>query len=244
MSQETRKKKKKEKSVLKKITDKLSRDETEPDDLVLDTIGELKDIVGSMRNVFEEFEDGYDKQLEEERSSWQKIQSKLPQFLQSSSTKTEEHRVKRIKNNKNNLSDLEENLSKLEIILSSSNQSLDMLSEAYVKTASVGSKDEEKTVREIEARMDKMQQDITGAMGEMTAQITLIKAALDNMAGQLDEQGVKLDGIDGKIDTIDGKLDKAHEMLKKISKQITGNRLIMLAVVITATAVVASKFVN
>ena len=34
---------------------------------------------------------------------------------------------------------------------------------------------------------------------------SLIKSALDNMAGQLDEQGVVLVNIDEKIDTIDSK---------------------------------------
>jgi methyl-accepting chemotaxis protein len=91
--------------------------------------------------------------------------------------------------------------------------------------------------------METMQENISDAMGDLTAQISLIKSALDNMAGQLDEQGVALEGIDKKIDQIDGKLDRAHEMLKKISRQLTGNRMMMLVVAETATAIILNKLV-
>lgn len=239
-TQDEKKKKKDDKSIFKRLTDKLSSDpEPEPDELVLDTLGELKGIVGSMRHVFEDFETGYSKQLEEERGIKQKLESKLPESLQSSTTKNQMKRMDRIKNNKTNLKDLEDNLSKLELVISSSTSSLESLSQAAVQTQAVTSKSNDKAVEDLELRMQQMQENITQSMGDMTAQISLIKAALDNMAGQLDEQGVKLDGIDGKIDTIDGKLDKAHEMLKKISKQITGNRLIMLAVFAGAAAFIA-----
>ncbi|MHA2501519.1 MAG: hypothetical protein ACXAE3_01420 [Candidatus Kariarchaeaceae archaeon] len=231
-------KKKKDKSVLKKISSKLSR-EQDPDNLVLDTLGELKGIVSSMRGIFEDFEDGYSKQLDEERGMMQKLESKLPKALQSSATKNQMKRMDRIKGNKSNLGELEDNLSKLELVLSSSTSSLESLSQAYVDTHAVTSKSKDKSIEELEAKMESMQENITDAMSEMTAQISLIKTALDNMAGQLDEQGVALEGIDGKIDTLDSKLDQAHEMLKKISKQITGNRLIMLAVFAGAAAFIA-----
>jgi len=244
MEQERKKKKKKnDKSLLQKLSDKISGDPN-PDEMVIDTLGELKDIVGSMRNVFEDFEDGYSKQLKEEQGTWQKIESKLPGMLQSDSTKNQNKRINRIKSNKKNLSELEDNLAKLELVLSSGTASMEALSQAYVDTEAVSSKSKDKAVQELERRMELMQENIATAMGDMTAQITLIKSALDNMAGQLDEQGVKLDGIDTKIDTIDGKLDKAHEMLKKISKQITGNRLIMLAVFAGAAAFIAQSIMN
>jgi len=225
-----KKKKKDDKSLLKRLGDKFSRD-PDPDELVLDTLGELKDIVGSMRTVFEDFESGYSKQLEEDRGLKEKLETKLPGVLQSKVTKNQNKRMDRIRVNRSNLSNLEDNLAKLELVLSTSTSSLESLSQAALDTQVVSSKSNDRAIQELELRMAQMQENIAGSMNEMTAQISLIKAALDNMAGQLDEQGVKLEGIDTKIDTIDTKLDKAHEMLRKISKQITGNRLIMLAVI-------------
>ena len=138
-------KKKKDKSVLKKISSKLSRD-PDPDTLVLDTLGELKDIVGSMRGVFEQFEDGYSKQLDEERGVMQKLESKLPKALQSSTTRNQDKRMERIKGNRGNLSELEDNLTKLELVLSSSSSSLESLSQAYVDTHAVTSKSKDKSI--------------------------------------------------------------------------------------------------
>ncbi|MHA2253459.1 MAG: hypothetical protein ACXAD7_24085, partial [Candidatus Kariarchaeaceae archaeon] len=102
---------------------------------------------------------------------------------------------------------------------------------------------DDKAIKEIESKMEKMQDNMADAMGDITSQISLIKSALDNMAGQLDEQGVLLGDIDEKIEVIDGKLDKAHDMLRKISKQITGNRIMMLVVAGTATAIILNKLV-
>ena len=212
----------------------------EPDEMVIDTLGELKDIVGSMRDVFQDFEKGYSKQLEEERSGWQKIESKLPKMLQTGSTKSQEERMGRIKNNKENLTSLEDNLSKLELVLASGSSSNEAITQAYLQAAS-GGKSSDKAVEDLEKRMKQMQEDLTNSMSEMTAQISLIKSALDNMAGQLDEHGVKLEGIDGKIDTIDTKLDKAHEMLKKIATKINNNRIIALAVVGGIAAIILSN---
>ncbi|MDH5404058.1 MAG: hypothetical protein OEY49_16290 [Candidatus Heimdallarchaeota archaeon] len=233
--------KKKKKGLAKKLSEKIGRD-SEPDTLVVDTLGELKQIVGSMKDVFGQFETGYSEQLEEERTRWEKVQSKLPGFMQNKSTKVEEHRLNRIKSNKGNLAELEDNLSKLELLLSTSNSSLETIGETYLKTAATGKEVDNSTLIELEKKMEKMQENMSDAMNDMNAQIRLIKTALDNMAGQLDEQGLILEDIDDKIDVIDTKMDKAQDMLKKISNKITGNRLIMLAVIGTATALMVTKF--
>ena len=83
---------------------------------------------------------------------------------------------------------------------------------------------------------------MASALGDVGTQISLIKSALDNMAGQLDEQGVVLTNIDEKIEVLDTKMDKAQDLLVKISKKITGNRVIMLVIAGTATALIAQKF--
>ncbi len=239
MDQQVQKKKKK--SIARKIGEKLGKGPT-TDVLVKETLSELTDIVGSMRDVFKEFEHGYDDQLADERSGWDKFQAKLPGFLQKENIKLEENRMKRIKSNKSNLSELEDNLKKLDLVLSSSSSTFESLGEAYIKTAVPGKADE-KSLKELERRMENMQENVSDAMGDLTAQISLIKSALDNMAGQLDEQGVILSDIDEKIDIIDGKLDKAQAMLKKISRQITGNRVLMLVIAGTATAIILNKLV-
>ncbi|MHA2171450.1 MAG: hypothetical protein ACXAC2_01305 [Candidatus Kariarchaeaceae archaeon] len=240
MDQQVQKKKRK-KGLVQKIGEKLGKGPT-ADELAKETLSELTDIVGSMKDIFKEFEDGYFEQLTEERTSWDKVQAKLPSFLQKGKIKVEEKRMDRIKSNKSNLSELEDNLRKLDLVLSSSSASFESLGEAYIRTAIPGQANEE-TIKELEKKMETMQENISDAMGDLTAQISLIKSALDNMAGQLDEQGVALEGIDKKIDQIDGKLDRAHEMLKKISRQLTGNRIMMLVVAGTATAIILNKLV-
>ncbi|MFV2014675.1 MAG: hypothetical protein ACC656_04565, partial [Candidatus Heimdallarchaeota archaeon] len=104
---------KKKKSLARKIGEKFGKG-PDTDELMTETLSDLTDIVGSMKVVFEEFEGGYEKQLDEERSAWQKFQSKLPGFLQASKMKTEEKRFNRIKSNRGNLAELEDNLKKLE----------------------------------------------------------------------------------------------------------------------------------
>lgn len=230
---------KKKKGLMKKFSSKFKGEK--PDELVMETLGELKGIVSSMRGIFEEFEKGYDEQLEEDRTSLQKIQVKLPKFLQSGHMKTEEHRMKRIKGNKETLGELEDNFNKLEMVLTSSTSSLENISEAYVNTAIPGKKDSG-ALEELESKMELMQENMSNALGDINTQISLIKSALDNMAGQLDEQGVVLTNIDEKIEVLDTKMDKAQDLLVKISKKITGNRVIMLVIAGTATALIAQKF--
>ncbi|MCE7736722.1 MAG: hypothetical protein GPJ54_17705 [Candidatus Heimdallarchaeota archaeon] len=232
---------KKKKSLARKIGEKFGRG-PDADELMTETLSDLTDIVGSMKLVFEDFEDGYEKQLDEERSSWQKLQSKLPGFLQASKMKTEEKRFNRIKSNKSNLGELEDNLKKLEMIISSGQTNLEVLGQAALNAAVPGELSS-KSMSEFEDRLQTMEQNVSSSMNDMGAQISLIKSALDNMAGQLDEQGVTLENIDEKIDTIDGKLDKAQEMLVKISRKLTGNRVIMLVIAGTATAVILNKLV-
>lgn len=234
--------KKKKKSLAQKLGEKFGKGPS-ADELVQETLQDLTSIVGSMKDVFAEFEDGYEDQLRDERNTWQKLQSKLPNFLQAQKTQIEEKRMTKIKRNRKNLAELEDNLSKLDIVLSSGKTNFEALGQAYINTAVPGQKDD-KSLKELEAKVESMQSNMTGAMGDITAQISLIKSALDNMAGQLDEQGVALENIDSKIDTIDSKLDKAHEMLKKISRQLTGNRVLLLIVAGSATAVILNNFLT
>ncbi len=231
--------KEKKKSIMKKITSKFRGEKA--DELVLDTLSELKDIVSSMKVVFEEFEGGYEEQLEDERNAWQKIQSKLPKFLQTTQLKNDEHRLHRIKSNKNTLAELEDNFNKLELVLSSSTATIESISEAYVNTAIPGVRDD-KALSELEKRMELVENNMSSSLGDINTQITLIKSALDNIAGQMDEHGVVLENIDDKINILDEKMDKAQNMLEKISKKLTGNRIIMLVIAGTATAVIAQKF--
>ena len=233
-------KKKKKKGLMTRIGNKIKGDTK--DELVLDTLSELKGIVGSMKDVFDQFEDGYEQQLEEERSSWGKLQSKLPKFMQSTDIKNEERRMTRIKTNKDTLEDLEDNFSKLEMVLSSSTATIESMSEAYLDSAIPGDKNQ-KALDDWEKRMDDVENNLGSALDGINVHISLIKTALDNMAAQLDEQGVVLEGIDDKIDVIDDKLDVAHKLLKKISKQITGNRIMMLAI-IGGTVFLVSQFLN
>jgi uncharacterized coiled-coil protein SlyX len=220
--------KKKKKGIISRIGNKIKGDAK--DELVLDTLSELKDIVGSMREVFDQFEDGYEQQLTEERSTWDKIQIKLPKFMQSTEIKNEERRMERIRSNKNTLGDLEDNFTKLELVLTSSTATIESMSEAYLDSAIPGEKNA-KAVQDLEKRMSDVENNLGSALEGINVQMSLIKTALDNMASQLDDQGVVMEGIDEKIDVIDDKLDVAHTMLKKISKKITGNRIMMFAVV-------------
>lgn len=238
---EQEQKQKKKKSLARKIGEKFGRG-PDADELMQETLSDLTDIVGSMKNVFEDFEEGYEKQLDEERSTWRKLQSKLPSFLQAEKMKTEDSRIKRIKSNRSNLSELEDNLKKLEIIISSGKSSMEMLGQAAINVAIPG-ETSEKAMNELESRINSMENNVSESMNNLNAQISLIKSALDNMAGQLDEQGVVLVNIDEKIDVLDSKLDKAQEMLIKISRKLTGNRVIMLVVAGSATAVILNKLV-
>jgi len=236
--QETSKKKK---SLAKRIGQKFGRGPS-GDELVKETLSDLTDIVSSMKIVFEEFESGYEGQLSEERSTWKKMQSKLPGFLQAKDMKLEEQRMDRIKTNRTSLSDLEDNLRKLDMVLSSGKTSFEAMGEAYINTAIPGRSDDA-ALQELETRIASIEDNVGGAMEDMTAQIGLIKSSIDNMAGQLDEQGVTLTNIDEKIDVIDSKLDRAQEALKKISRQLTGNRVMMIVIVGTSTAVILNKLV-
>ncbi|OLS22354.1 MAG: hypothetical protein HeimC2_29900 [Candidatus Heimdallarchaeota archaeon LC_2] len=238
---EQEQKQKKKKSLARKIGEKFGRG-PDADELMQETLSDLTDIVGSMKHVFEDFEEGYEKQLDEERSTWRKLQSKLPSFLQAEKMKTEDSRIKRIKSNRSNLSELEDNLKKLEIIISSGKSSMEMLGQAAINVAIPG-ETSEKAMNELESRINSMENNVSESMNNLNAQISLIKSALDNMAGQLDEQGVVLVNIDEKIDVLDSKLDKAQEMLIKISRKLTGNRVIMLVVAGSATAVILNKLV-
>ncbi len=240
MSEQKSKKKKKKSSLLKRIGGKIRGEEK--DEMVMETLNELKDIVSNMKDVFEQFESGYEIQLEEERTAWQKFQSKLPKFLQSKQLKNENRRIERIKSNKSTLAELEDNFNKLEIVLSTSTNNLESLGEVFVDTAIPGSPTDD-AIEELEQKMEDMQQNLANALDNINVQISLIKTALDNMAAQLDEQNVILEGVDEKIDVIDSKLDRAQEMLKKISKKITGNRLLMLVIAGTATAVIITQLV-
>ncbi|MCY3410049.1 MAG: hypothetical protein INQ03_00300 [Candidatus Heimdallarchaeota archaeon] len=230
----------KKKGLIKKISEKFKGER--PDELVMETLTELKDIVSSMKNVFEEFEEGYEEQLEEERTAWQKMQTKLPSFLQSSQTKSEMHRMERIKSNKSTLAELEDNFNKLEMVLTSSSATMESISEAYINTAIPAHSRNDDAIMELEKRMEMISENMSASLGDINAQISLIKSALDNMAGQLDEHGVVLDGIDSKVNVLDEKMDKAQNMLEKISKKLTGNRIILLVIAGTATALIAQKF--
>ncbi|MHA2276221.1 MAG: hypothetical protein ACXAC2_10655 [Candidatus Kariarchaeaceae archaeon] len=141
---------KKKKSLAKRIGQKFGRSK-DTDELMQETLTDLTDIVGSMKDVFEDFESGYEKQLEEERSSWEKVQSKLPGFLQAGKTKIEESRVKRIKSNRSNLAELEDNLKKLDMIISSGKSNLEVLGQAAVNAAIPGGISE-KSMNELETR--------------------------------------------------------------------------------------------
>ena len=233
-------KQKTKKSFAQKIGAKFGKGPTS-DELVKETLEDLTDIVGSMKDVFNDFEEGYEEQLLEDRSSWEKLQPKLPKFLQPEKTKIEQRRMGKIKRNRDNLAELEDNLRKLDIVLSSGKASFEAMGQAYINTVVPGEKSGE-AMKELEAKVNAMQNNMSESMSDLAAQISLIKSALDNMAGQLDEQGVVIGNIDSKIDKIDTKLDKAHDMLKKISKQLTGNRVLILVIAGSATAVVLNSF--
>ncbi len=215
------------------------------DELVSETIKELKDIVGGMKEVFSEFDKGYEAQLEEERSVWEKMQAKFPSFLQfSNSLKTEERRKNRIKSNKENLDMLQDSLAKLEMVLTSSQNNIEAMETEYVQALMPEAGSDKQAIKELEAKMEQMEGNIAEAMQHLSGQIRLIKSAMDNMAGQLDEQGVVLEGIDGKIDVLDTKLDKAQELIKKVSRQITNGRVLFLFGFITVTGVFLANMLN
>lgn len=214
-----------------------------PDELINETLTELKDIVGNMRDVFEEFDRGYEEQLEEDRSAWEKVQAKIP-FLQTKDIKAQERRRDRIKSNKNHLSELEDNLAKLDMVLNSSSENFEAMGKEYMNMVMPNQKHDDTAVKELEKKMSEMQMNIAEAMGQLSGQIRVMKTAMDNIAGQLDEQGVVLEGIDSKIDVLDTKLDKAQDLIKKVSNQITNNRLLFLLATTAFVGIFASKFVG
>jgi hypothetical protein len=227
----------------KSLSEKLGISKSQrPDELVTETLTELKDIVSTMKEVFAEFEVGYENQLEEERSAWDKFSSKIP-FLQSSDIKAQEHRKNRIKTNKSNLEGLEDNLAKLDMILNSSQGNFEAFGQQYMDLIAPGRKSDDEAIKELEDKMSIMQTNMVEAMGQLSGQIRVMKSALDNIAGQLDEQGVVLDGIDTKIDVLDTKMDKANDLIKKVSNQINNNRLLFLVGTTALVAMFASRFV-
>jgi len=240
MGEPKQEQKKKKKSLRSRFGKKPQTDE-----LVTDTLSELKDIVNGMKNIFTEFDEGYEAQLEEDRNVWEKMQSKLPSFLQfSDNVKTEERRKSRIKNNKDNLDMLNDSLAKLEIVLTSSHNNFEAMESEYMKAIMPETSGDNQAIKDLETRMDQMEGNIAEAMQHLSGQVRLIKSSMDNMAGQLDEQGVVLEDIDGKIDVLDTKLDKAQELIKKVSKQITNGRLLFLFGFITVTGVFLTQMLK
>ncbi len=237
-------KKKSKKSLMKKIGEKLGRKDN-TDDLIEETLTELKDIVGSMRDVFEEFDESYSESLKEKRGGLGRLKSTLPSFIKPADIKQEEARLKKIRRNKSTLAALEDSIAKLDLALRTSRQNYEEIGDAYlnlVKLEAGGKEDE--AIRKVEERMNQMESNIAEAMSQLTAQIGLIKNSLDNMAGQLEEQGVIIKGIDEKVDVLDTKLDKAQKLIKEVSRKITGNRVIILIAITAISTVMLSGLVK
>lgn len=231
---------KKKQTFAKRIGSKFSHKE-KPDELLNNTMNELVDIVSTMKDVFHEFDEGYEQQLQTDQTSWEKLQRKLPSFLQSKNVQVEEHRKSRIKTNRKNLELLEDNLHKLDIVLNSASKDVELLGERYLDIVLPENSRTEEKIEELENYMSAMQTNISTALNDFNSQLQLIKSTMDNMAGQLSEQGVVLEGIDSKVDVLDTKLDKAQSLLKKISRQVTGNRVLMI---VAFTAVASAVVVN
>ncbi len=237
-------KKKEKKSLIKKIGEKLGKKD-DADDLIEETFEELKDIVSSMKEVFEEFDHSYTETINEKRGTVGKLKASLPSFLKPDDIKLEERRLEKIRRNKKTLSTLEDSIAKLELVLKTSRQNYDELGEAYLNLVKLESNgNENKAIEKIEERMNQLESNVATAMEQLTSQIVLIKNSLDNMAGQLEEQGVVLHGIDQKVDVLDSKLDKAQELIKEVSRKITGNRVIILIAITAVSTVLLSGLVR
>ncbi len=235
----------KKKSLLEKLSTKFGKNE--PNDALLkEAVSELKDLVSGMKDMFDEFDDKYDEKLEQDRSILEKVQSKLPKFLQAPDVQNQERQRKKIESNKFALTKLEDSLSKIELATSGNNVDLLSMEEAYIdllKQEQPGLSDE-KAISTFEERLKRMEENFANSISDMSASISLIKSSLDNMAGQLEEQGVVLTNIDQKVDVLDTKLDKAQELIEKVSKQITGNRVIILITATAISAILLSRFVK
>ena len=237
-------KKKEKKSLIKKIGEKLGKKD-DADDLIEETFEELKDIVSSMKEVFEEFDHSYTEKKKKKRGTVGKLKASLPSFLKPDDIKLEERRLEKIRRNKKTLSTLEDSIAKLELVLKTSRQNYDELGEAYLNLVKLESNgNENKAIEKIEERMNQLESNVATAMEQLTSQIVLIKNSLDNMAGQLEEQGVVLHGIDQKVDVLDSKLDKAQELIKEVSRKITGNRVIILIAITAVSTVLLSGLVR
>ena len=226
----------------KRLGEKFKK-QKKPDVLMNQTLNELTEIVGSMRDIFNEFDESYDAQLDEERSLWDRMQAKMPSVFQlSENVKNEEKRKKRIKMNKHHLDELHDNLNKLDIVLNNSSTNFQDLEEDYIDA--ISSKNNNLDKKNVYEKINTMETNMAEAVQQLSGQIRLIKSAMDNMAGQLDEQGVKLEGIDGKIDVIDTKLDHAQELIRKVSKQITNGRLLFLFGALTIAGIAVTSMVS
>ncbi len=237
-------KKKEKKSILKKIGEKLGKKES-TDDLIEETLTELKDIVSSMKDVFEEFDESYTETLKQKRGTLGKLKSTLPSFMKPDEIKREEKRLQKIRRNKSTLAALEDSIAKLDIALRTSRKNYEEIGDAYlnlVKMEAGGKEDE--AIKKVEERMNQLEGNIAEAMSQLTAQIGLIKNSLDNMAGQLEEQGVIIKGIDEKVDVLDSKLDKAQQLIKEVSRKITGNRVIILIAITAISTVILSGMIK
>jgi len=219
------------KKVSKKVSKMVKREENEVE-LLVETVDNLKDVVNTMGAIFEEMDSEFKEEVVDKRTFTEKMQSKLPKKIMSKKVREQEKDRERISSAYKRLKIVTGTLDKVAELSKQRDTDWDALTEAYFDTQfpeppSGKGKVSDKQVKQFEKAIDEMRGDFLAKMEGMNNQILLMKASIGDMTELLQDQGVVIEGIDVKVDEINVKLDKTQKMLRKISRQITGNRVMM-----------------
>ncbi len=240
----TEQKKKKKKSIRQKLASKFSQIKKKPEDenLLAETISELKSVVRDMKEIFEEIDKTFEEETEKEKTFWDKLKSKMPQRLQPQDIRKEKQQKQKIRSNKERLEKLEDALSQFEAISTMPGKE-DMLAEEYLKLLKqdMGSKFKDEDLEKV---IDEMKLEIYRSMEDINAQIRLLKTALETITEQLTEQGIQLERIEEKVDVVDKKLDKAQELIKKVARRLTGNNVLILVLAGSVLSLLALSIIR
>ncbi len=240
----TEQKKKKKKSLRQKLASKFSQMKKKPEDenLLVETVSELKSVVHDMKEIFEEIDKTFEEETEKEKTFWDRIRSKIPQRFQPEEIKKEKQQKQKIRSNKERLKKLEEVLEQFEAITTMPGKE-DMLADEYMKLLrqDMGSKFKDEDLEKV---IDEMKLELYRSIEDMNAQIRLLKTALETITEQLTEQGIQLDRIEEKVDVVDKKLDKAQELIKKVARRLTGNNILILVLAGSVLSLLALSIIR
>ncbi len=201
-------------------------------ELIIGFIEDLESVLESMEDMAEDIQNGYTKQVVQQRSIISKITAILPKFMQPA----------RVRQQKEKMTEIQETRSKMQLLkrtlgnISESIESMDLraappaddeMGNRIYELAYPGESITSKNVGTLEERLKILENSFLTSMDQLNGQISQISLNLTTLTQRLDEQGVKIDRIDEKITEVDSKLQKVQSTLGKISMKLTQNRTLL-----------------